>query len=334
MEYHFIDESTEIIKPQSFSPIAWEATAGQRNGQRATSEPSFSILDTSSPPTSATFMSPNAIEDRSPSTSVTDVCAEPFENLLDPALLSLDMSTSRSSSPASSHGIKTPQHSEEDEVELPSVHSLLNLSPRSSCTDPCNAQSQKSLAERALQIQGWAEVPRPDGSLSLLELSDPELDAQVPAIGNVREEQRLAVFALEDNPLLVSGEKSTPKRPRRGADKCPRCGADVPQSSKRRRKRLNAREQRAFCGAHQLTDKLKAAEIEWAQRGYPRIGWRRLDARMRKFAPALRDILNGGRPSFYRTELEAAVASRENPKYRCMGNATAGYYGPRGQEVM
>lgn len=286
MEYRFIDETVGTIKPQPFSPIAWEETAGQRYVQGAPSEPSFSILESSSPSTPATCMSTSTTGDRSLSTPFTDLSAEAAESLLDPALLSLDISTSQSSSPASSHGITTPQDNEEDEVELPSVHALLNLSPTSSYADSYNAQSQKSLTERPPQIQGWAEVPGPDGSLCLLELSDPELDAQVPDIENAREEQRLAVFGLEDNPSLASGKNSTPKRSRRGADKCPRCGADVPQSSKRRRERLNARERKAFCEAHQLTDKLKAAEIEWARRGYPRIGWRRLDTRIRKFAPA------------------------------------------------
>ena len=105
-------------------------------------------------------------------------------------------------------------------------------------------------------------------------------------------------------------------------------------SPKRRLKRLSARQQRAFCEAHKLKDKLKAAKTEWALRKYPRIDWRKLDARLQKFSPALRAILNGATPSFYRSELESAVARRVNPKFRCMENATAGYYGPRGQQVM
>ena len=80
--------------------------------------------------------------------------------------------------------------------------------------------------------------------------------------------------------------------------------------------------------------KLKAAEVEWDRRRYPRIGWRRLDSRLKKFSSTLRGILNGDSPSFYRTELESAVARNEGRKYRCMEYATAGYYGPRGQQIM
>lgn len=50
--------------------------------------------------------------------------------------------------------------------------------------------------------------------------------------------------------------------------------------------------------------------MEWAQRRYPRIGWGRLDTRMQKHFSALRNILNGETPSFYRLELESAVARK------------------------
>jgi hypothetical protein len=49
---------------------------------------------------------------------------------------------------------------------------------------------------------------------------------------------------------------------------------------------------------------------------------------------ALRGILDGTVPSFYLTELKSAVARKEGHKYRCMENATAGYYGPRGQQIL
>jgi hypothetical protein len=79
---------------------------------------------------------------------------------------------------------------------------------------------------------------------------------------------------------------------------------------------------------------VKAAENRWASRGYPRIGWRTLDARIKKKLPALRHILDGAVPSYYREDLECSVATRVNPKFRGMDNATACYYGPRGQSMM
>ena len=52
------------------------------------------------------------------------------------------------------------------------------------------------------------------------------------------------------------------------------------------------------------------------------------------FSSALRDVLSGTVPSFYRTELELTVAMKEGHKYRCMENATARYYGPPGQQIL
>ena len=83
-----------------------------------------------------------------------------------------------------------------------------------------------------------------------------------------------------------------------------------------------------------LVRELKEAETEWAQRGYPKIRWRRLSPRLQKFSPALLGVLNGNSPSFYRTELESAIARKEDRKYRRMENSTAGYYGPRGQQIL
>ena len=166
------------------------------------------------------------------------------------------------------------------------------------------------------------------------ELSDHEFDAQASLTTDTREARRLAAFAFKDKLVVTSGNSSTSKRSNHGTGKYPGCGADVHSSSKRPLKRLSARQQRAFCEAHKRKDELEAAETEWAVRRYPAIDWQKLDARLQKFSPALRGILNGVTPSFYRSELASAVAERVNSKFRCMENATAGYYGPRGQRVM
>jgi len=59
-----------------------------------------------------------------------------------------------------------------------------------------------------------------------------------------------------------------------------------------------------------------------------------LNSRLKKFSSALLGILNRDSPSFYRSELESAIASKEGGKYHGMKNVTAGYYGPRGQQIM
>jgi hypothetical protein len=193
---------------------------------------------------------------------------------------------------------------------------LHSTRPHSDCEDALN---QRSLTESALQTQGSAEVPGPTSAPILQETSDREFDARA------REARRLAAVAPEDKQVLTSGNSSTSKRSGRGTGKYP---------SKRRRKRLSARQQKAHCEAHKREDELEAAKTEWDARGYPRIGWENLDARLQNFSPALCGILNGAIPSFYCSELASAAAERVNSKFRCMENATAGYYGPRGQRVM
>jgi hypothetical protein len=301
-------ETAEITKPQAFSPIPQEPRVEQGRIQRATSDPNPAVLDdgSSSPPTIG------------PSTSTVD------NGLLDPNLLCSKNSTSRSSPPAASQDITTAQD-DEDKDELPSLDSLLGLDSTRPRSDSEDALNQRSLTESALPTQGSAEAPGPTSVSILQEPSDREFDAQAPLISDAREARRQ---------VLASGGCSISKRPRHGTDKCPVCRAAVHQSSKRRRKRLSVRQQIAFCEAHKRKDKLVAAKTEWALCGYPRIGWQRLDARLQKFSPALHGILNGAIPSFYRSELESAVARRVNPLFRCMENATAGYYGPRGKEVM
>jgi hypothetical protein len=259
---------------------------------------------------------PAVLTDGSPSPSTTGPSTSAVDNgLLDPDLLRSNDSTSRSSPPAASQDV-TAQEDEEDENELPSLESLLGLDSTRPHSDSEDA------------LPGLTSVS------ILQEPSDREFDAQAPLISDAREARGLAAFAPEDKQVLTSGSSSTSKRSGHGTDKCPGRGADVPPSSNRRRKSLSARQQRAFCEAHKRKDKLEAAKTEWALCGYPRIDWQKLGARLQTFSPALCGILNGTTPSFYLLELESAVAGRVKRKFCCMENTTAGYYGPRGQQVM
>ena len=299
MGHHFIDETVEIIKSQAFSPTPQEPKVVQRRIQRETSDPNPAVFDGGSPSPSTTRPSTSALDHRSPFMPLIDVAPESLESLLDPDFLCSKNSTSRSSSPAASQDIATAQGDEEDETELPSLRSLLGLDSTRPYSE--DAPNQKSLSESTLRLWGWAEVPGPNGLPVLQELSDHESEAPAPLTSDARQARGITAFALENQSVLTSGNNSTSERLHHG---------------------------------HKLTDKLKAADSEWALRGYPRISWRTLDARLQKFSPALRGILNGATPSFYRSELESAVARRADPKFRCMENAKAGYYGPRGQQVM
>jgi hypothetical protein len=202
---------------------------------------------------------------------------------------------------------------------------LTRLSSESS-----NTPGYKEPAEPTPQIRGWLEVAGPDGIPILQELSDHEPDTDVPRPADTNDKYWLVMQFAHDKPEPASGDSLVSKESDRLTVKCPICRADVPRPLKNHNKRMNVRQQMAFCNDHKLRD----AKAEWARRGYPRIGWRRLDSRLKKFSSTLRGILKGESPSFYHTELELAVARREGRKYRCMEYATAGYYGPRGQQIM
>jgi hypothetical protein len=268
-------------------------------------------LTDGSPSSSTTGPSTSAVDDRSPLTSFTGVGPSSLEGLLDPDLVCSKNSISGSSSPAASQDITAGQGDEEAETELPSLESLLGLDPTRPHSNSEDALNHDSLTALTLQVQGRAEVPGPTGVPILQGPSDREFDAQA-LVSGTGEARWPAAFALEDKPVLTSGNSSTPKRSDHSTDKCPGCGADVRPLPKRQLKRLSARQQRAFCEAYKLKDKLKAAKTEWALRKYLRIRWRRLDARLQKFSPALRAILNGAIPSFYRSELKSAVIKRVN----------------------
>jgi hypothetical protein len=261
--------------------------------------------------------STSAMDKRSPLTPSINVCPSPFKTSPDPDPGRSKNSTARSSSPADSQDIIAAQDDEESETELPSLDSLLGLNPTYSHSNSEDTLRHNSLTTSTPQVQGRAEVP---GS---------ELDAQAPPASGVCEARWSAAFALEDKPV-TSGNSPTSKRLGHSTGKCPECGADVRPSPKRQPKRLSARQRRAFCEAHRQ----KAAKTEWTRRRYPQIKWGRLDARLQQFSPALRDILNRETWSFYRSELRLAAAKGVKRQFRCMDNATAGYYGPRGKQVM
>jgi hypothetical protein len=145
---------------------------------------------------------------------------------------------------------------------------LLNLNSTSSFSDCCNTKTQKDLTELTNQIQGWTGIPGPDETPVRQELSDHEPGAQGPGIGDMREKEQLETLTLEDKPALTPNAKPIPKGSGHSTDRYPKCGTGVTWLSRRRRRNLNAPEQRTLCETHRVKDKLMAAETEWARRRY------------------------------------------------------------------
>ena len=122
---------------------------------------------------------------------------------------------------------------------------------------------------------------------------------------------------------------------------CPMCKQPVDQSYlegfTKVGIRMNLRQQAQFCKAH----KERSAESEWAERGYPKIDWQQLDARIANFHTFMDDILSRRTFSFYRNAFEDSLKSgkKKTMQESLMGEdeiegTSLGYYGGRGAKVM
>lgn len=95
--------------------------------------------------------------------------------------------------------------------------------------------------------------------------------------------------------------------------------------------RMSVRAQIRFCKAHRV----RSAEVEWKEKGYPTIDWPGFDKRLTKFHANLDDILENRRGSFYRNAYEERFKSRQNETAeQSVENLELGYYGSKGAESM
>jgi len=102
----------------------------------------------------------------------TDASPEVFEDLLDPALFESEAPTSQSTYSGPSQDIDTHSSDSEDEVDLPSLDSLLSRNPTHVNPKRPETPAHEKPARSTRQIQGWVEVQGPDGASVLQELPD------------------------------------------------------------------------------------------------------------------------------------------------------------------
>ncbi len=140
----------------------------------------------------------------------------------------------------------------------------------------------ESQPSRTLPIPGWMEVVGRDGTTTLEELSDHELETPASRTGDMGKKHSLMRNRAPEKRLAVLGNRLAPKASSRVVIKRPRRGTQARPPPKKR----NIQEQAKSWRARELED----AETEWARRGYPRIGWRKLDSRLTEFSPALRSL--------------------------------------------
>jgi hypothetical protein len=96
------------------------------------------------------------------------------------------------------------------------------------------------------------------------------------------------------------------------------------------------REQQRFCEGH----KIKTAEKEWSDKGYPTIDWDGFDQRIRGYFPDLEKLLVPNSRSFYRSILDTKMKAGKAQNFRIMifgddlDNMSCGYYGSKGASRM
>ena len=102
-------------------------------------------------------------------------------------------------------------------------------------------------------------------------------------------------------------------------------------------KPLRARQQTYFCKAH----KIRIAEQEWKEKGYPKIDWANFDRRLEKLHPLIEDILAEKKPSYYRNAFEDRISKGQMKTLKAtlfdgvtMEGVLPGYYGSRGARAM
>ena len=100
---------------------------------------------------------------------------------------------------------------------------------------------------------------------------------------------------------------------------------------------LRYRQQTQFCKAHKIRD----AEVEWKDKGYPNIDWAQFDKRIQEYHPIIEDILAGRKTSFYRNVYEDLISKRQMKSLGAELRDTAvmegrlpGYYGTRGARAL
>lgn len=144
--------------------------------------------------------------------------------------------------------------------------------------------------------------------------------------------------SIEDDthkPIKVEAQKDEP-----APALCPVCKVPVERSfleEFNNGKLLRARQQTYFCKAH----KIRAAEQEWVERGYPKIDWAHFDKRLETFHPFIDDILAGKKTSYYRNAFEDRMSKGQMKSLKAtlldpasMEGVIPGYYGTRGARAM
>ncbi|KAL3419028.1 hypothetical protein PVAG01_09249 [Phlyctema vagabunda] len=148
-------------------------------------------------------------------------------------------------------------------------------------------------------------------------------------------ENLLDEFNIPGNPTSSAGSSKQlcelDYKPRSGQPICPVCMEPVELDDLKSWGDMKGfNQQSKFCRFHQK----KTAEVEWNEKGYPRIDWQGMNKRIRAHHKFIKDLVKGA-PCHYRTVLDDAIKSGKNRTLKDMSQSLVpGYYGSRGLKVI
>jgi hypothetical protein len=337
-KYQFIDETPETTKPPNSTAVHSRAIGKLRKKQSSAKQLNSLVLTVVPPPPTANC--PTDVKDDIALPMISnkvfsEVVAAPVE------LAPIKPVRPVSSSPTLPHS-KDTEVTRDPTEEFDAVPLRILTSPMiESSTPPSDLRTgmaQECSGEHSLSTLAQAYRSGPNVSFSVEESSDLDPDVQCLDPKVVEPKVELPISYSPHGPILVSDSNSEATTT---LDRCvntsyqrPHREAKASLPPRRQLEGMNLLHQNAFSEIHKHQAELHhAAELEWVRRGYPRIGWRRLDARIRKFLPALGGILDGEISSPFLTQTKLA-RERKVPQTNGNGNGEAGYYGPRGSQIM
>jgi hypothetical protein len=196
---------------------------------------------------------------------------------------------------------------------------------------------QKSKAAKA---KPRLKVAEPQGlSTSPPKSSGPEfvmVESLTQAVKKFDRKEIQKEIEEEDRKERAEREAAAARRPDHGP--CPMgCGKILPRSElETLDPQAKVRVQQAFCRSHQVKD----AKDEWVLRGYPMIDWDELQKRLKKHNKDIAKMIKEPERLHFRKEMEERnKKGRDRTLLQHMKNEGlegigAGYYGPKGHDIM
>lgn len=193
-------------------------------------------------------------------------------------------------------------------------------------------------------VQARLNVPLDPPASSVTVSSGPSMDLDIDIDGSSPSTPLSSVPESEEFDAsfeeLEFLKNRTTQRAESPQAKCPMCNSEVSRrflEGYSTSDHLNLRQQARFCKAH----KIRSAEQEWREQGYPTIDWKAFEQRLASYEHEINDVLKGNKKSFYRNSFEDQVKSgKDRTLQQALMSGSGweglkmGYYGSRGARAM